>query len=174
MGWEEVGSRVYFPMWEQAVRHHSACLSGVTVDSLPDQVNSLLASLARAIAQEDAPSMSPEERIRRSVGVLGAALACALTRIGWSIRAVPGELALQGPSVALEPFEAVHALVTGKLDGSAWARRCAEIGIAGFSLMGDPAMSSAREESRTANYFHCGGFHCGGLDFFPATHSIPG
>ncbi len=164
VSWEDVGRRVLIPQWEDLVRDHSSALAGVTAGSIPEAVRDLGEFARRAgwMTQQAIPlgssqaqagqgtgglvllklpgGLSLEEVQRRAVAILGAGLAIALARQGWEPRTLPGENFFEHGEVRLEPFAVVNQLVRGELDGDAWRRQCAEMGISELSLAsGTPA-----------------------------------
>lgn len=134
--WNEVGDRVYIPMWEAWVQSHGADLLGHTIDSIAEEAGTLRDAVANVRATQDEERYSAEaERIRNRISTLGAAFALALTRLGWSIRAQPGEpILMRGPSGTIDPFRTVQALASGELDATAWRTRCVELGTVDVSM----------------------------------------
>ncbi len=132
VAWDAVGGEVYLPMWTEHVGKHAAILKGVTAAGLPEAMADLPALGRRLGAGAKAPK---DEAAGRAVALLGAALALALVREGWTLRAEPGAaVSLRKGDAAVEPFKAVEELGTNTLDPAVWRARCDELGIAGLDL----------------------------------------
>jgi hypothetical protein len=115
----------------------------MAIEDLAGRLPSLLERLVpTALAERQ--NGSPEDAVKAVVWGLGATLADALTRAGWSIRANVGEpILLQGPSGAIDPFGTVHAMASRQLAAADWRRRCVDLGLVGASLGGGSAEPEA-------------------------------
>ncbi len=157
VSWEHVGREVLIPQWETLVQKQHSALAGLTAASIPEAVRDLNEFARRAgwIVQQpitlggsQPPSkgaaglvllklpggLSLEEIQRRTVAILAAGLSVALCREGWEPRALPGENYLERGGCRIEPYSMIEKLVRGDLDGEAWRRQCAEMGISELSL----------------------------------------
>lgn len=135
--WEEIGTTVYLPIWEENMRRHAADLKGITPADFPGlagQLGSFGARLGKAVDKD----FSAEEAAQYGGAVLAASLAVALVHRGWTIDAPPGDsisLRASGTeAAALEPFQALDRLKSGELSADAWREQCASLGIAELDL----------------------------------------
>ena len=129
--WDDVATLVSIPSWEAHCREHAGVLRGVTPYFLPELIPKL-AELGRKIAGQGA---SDEEAAAIAIGTLGAALALALGRRGWTVKVAPGtEDTVQKGEDVIAPWEVLGRLARGELSADAWRRRCTDLGIAGLDL----------------------------------------
>lgn len=145
MTWEDAGTEVYVPVWEERARRYASTLKGITPTALPD-LSGEIRNLGRTIVSME-PEASLDEEVdfaQVAASVIGSALAVALHRQGWELYALPGEevYARQGEKT-IKPFEAMQQLASGKLDAAAWRQQCADAGIANVDLgsIGTPGKS---------------------------------
>jgi heat shock protein HtpX len=139
ISWEDVGGKVYAPTWAATRPRYDAHLAAVAIEDLAERLPALVERLVPGVLAEN-QDISPEDAVQAVVWGLGATLADALTRLGWSIRANVGEpIVLQGPSGAIGPFRTVHAMASKQLAPADWQRQCADLGLAGTPLGGGRA-----------------------------------
>ena len=132
--WEDVGAKVYAPMWAATRARYDGQLVTVDIEDLAERLPFLLERLVPA-ALAEGQNISTEDAVKAVVWTLGATLAHALTRIGWSICANVGEpIRLDGPAGAIDPFGTVHAMASRQLAAADWRRQCADLGLAGTPL----------------------------------------
>jgi heat shock protein HtpX len=129
--WEEVGTRIYLPMWTKAALKAKSRLQGLTpallLDGKPD-----LEGLGRD--QLDKPGSREEAQAQGAV-VLGAALVVALVRRGWALHADPGEpVTLDRGGVTISPFTLFSDLQEKKLTPDQWRQLCSRAGISDLDL----------------------------------------
>jgi len=123
--WEEVGAQVYLPMWEEFARQYRSQLGEATPYSMPE-LSRHLAELSRKAK----PGLSPKTHQKQAGRVLGAALAVALHKQGWTLHALPGdEFCFQRGEVTINPFEATHQLASGAVSVGEWQQQCATAGL---------------------------------------------
>ena len=73
--------------------------------------------------------------LAQGASVLGTALAVALIRQGWLLRAEPGErVTLEQGGVVVAPFSLFDELEQKKTTGDEWRRLCAGAGISDLNL----------------------------------------
>jgi heat shock protein HtpX len=143
ISWTEVGERVYQPLWRAETEEAAAHASALPVGRLGEQAGTLSATLGLKLLP-NGDAVPNDLRLRRGNFALGAALAVALARAGWTTEAPPGDpVLLKGPTGSLDPFAVVEGLVKGDLVSTAWARQCEELGIAGIEMLGAAAPSSS-------------------------------
>jgi hypothetical protein len=134
VAWDDVGTTVYLPMWEQVVQQNGAALAGVTPGALPDVVREpqRFAPQLHDLVSRNAPA---DDRRQRLGWLLGVALSAALARQGWAIEAPPGDTvyARKGEQ-CVKPFEIIAQLGNGELDAEAWRLQCAAAGIADLPM----------------------------------------
>jgi Zn-dependent protease with chaperone function len=132
VGWDDVLEQVYIPMWRSLVDTYAEGLAGVTPDSLPEiiknltQFTTVMAGKARRRQSFDSSGSWHE----RASTTIGAAVALALRKAGWTLSMAPGE-----PVVAtrdgrqIRPFEALGRLMSGNLTADVWREQCTSAGI---------------------------------------------
>jgi heat shock protein HtpX len=132
--WEDVLSKVYLPMWQETVRSYAAGLQGVTPEALPDMVKNL-SMFGMQMLKKSNRSGEFDSLSERMGTVIGSALSVALHKMGWELRASPGEpvSASRGETI-LEPFDVLGKLVSRKLSAEEWRRQCEEAGLTGLDL----------------------------------------
>lgn len=132
--WDEVGERVYLPLWRNAVVKHAASLAGVTPAALPDFQAAPVALVAQ-IRQQAEHTLLDQEIAEAIPAITGAALTAALAGQGWAIDATPGiAITLRHDGEAVQPFVVTHMLADGSLTGEAWLQRCRELDISDLDL----------------------------------------
>ena len=147
ISWTEVGERVYQPLWRAEAEQAAAHASALPVGRLGEQAGTLSATLGLKLLP-NGDAVPNDVRLRRGNFALGAALAVALARAGWTTEAPPGDpVLLEGPRGSLDPFAVVEALVQGDLASVAWARQCEELGMAGLEMLGASAPASTPTEN---------------------------
>ncbi len=136
--WEDVGERVWIPAWEAHVKANANALKDVTVAALPGIAADLEGWARERSLGED--SASPEERRGQTSATVGAALAVALKRRGWTFECAPGdEVVLISGGTRIAPFGVLSRLGSGELSPQDWERTCREAGIADLRLLEEPA-----------------------------------
>ncbi len=141
VSWDEMGDKVFLPMWRERALESAPLLQVMTPASFPD-LAPRLAELGAKISKEP---ISKEDARSLAGSTLSAALALALVRAGWSLRVDPGESAtLTRGGESLEPFAVFPALEKEELTADAWRARCAALGIGSLDLTtpGDPPPAS--------------------------------
>ena len=120
VSWQNVGPDVLIPLWQARVQREAQLVTRQTVADIPRLIP---------------PGSWDEESRRLRVGTIGAALAVALARSGWTLESLPGESpVLRRGSETLEAFRMVHDLAVGALSPDAWQSRCSALGISGLQL----------------------------------------
>lgn len=153
VSWENAGMQALLPQWSEVVRQQREALVGLTPASLaevcasserlprtsviipgdPGMAKSLL-DFSRKLAFPASVLPSAEERYESAKEVLAMALAVALSRQGWELRALPGELYLTRGDCRIEPFPVVGELADGKLTPEAWRQLCRRYQISDSDL----------------------------------------
>lgn len=141
VAWEEMGARVYLPMWTDLVRQHAASLKGITPAQFPTLTGDL-AMFGIRLGNDVSQHFNAAEAVQYSTAVLAASLAVALCERGWTVEAPPGDAVALRPSAgcstedasSVEPFNIVDRLKSGALTADVWRRQCASLGIAQLDL----------------------------------------
>lgn len=129
ISWEEAGHKVWLPIWEETVSTYSKALANVRLRELPELL-SAPDTFAGQVMAGDCAGLSDDERVNRLVGVVGSALAVALTGIGWQLDATPGnEVALAGNGTKIVPFAAIKQLIAREMSGDSWIQTCTDASI---------------------------------------------
>lgn len=129
--WEDVGTQVYAPMWTKAVDEGRAAIRGLTPAQLPGRSSDL-----ERLGRELLGKKGDRDELRGHAGfVLGAALAVALLRRGWTLRAEPGDpVTLEQGGVVLSPFSLFGDLEEQRMTAEQWVALCARAGISDLDL----------------------------------------
>ena len=127
LGWSDVDARIWRPQWIGWLSSGGQRLAGVTPATLPEA----LPALGARVGGEP-----PTPMVEMYVNVMvGAALALALDRAGWTLVSPLGEpLRFTRGADTMRAFEVAAALRAGDLDADAWRRECAAAGIADVDL----------------------------------------
>jgi len=137
--WEQVGSRVYLPMWSAMVRRHAADLKGITPLDYPRLAHDL-APFGTRLAKSISKDLTGDEAASYASIVLAATLAVALEQQGWVVDAPPGDAVALRPAAAdtdagrIEVFNVLERLKSNELSAEAWRQQCASLGIAELDL----------------------------------------
>ena len=125
LSWEDSGASVLLPNWETMCRQNSGPLRSVTVETLCQTVG-LLHEFAKKTAAWG-PQVPSEALRNYAIGLLGAALACALHRQGWEIVNFPGSLFLRRGEARLNPFELIEQMRSKKFTDEKWHKMMADL-----------------------------------------------
>jgi heat shock protein HtpX len=130
--WEDVGTQVYVPLWTKATLEAKARLTGLTPALLPDR----LPELERLGRDLIAPKPIDKKDARaHGASVLGAALAVALVRRGWSLHADPGDrVTLEQGGASVSPFTLFDDLAEKTMTVDQWRALCTGAGISDLDL----------------------------------------
>lgn len=130
--WDQVGAKVYVPQWKSLVREQVAALTGVVPEWLPQLAKEMPVFVRRLRIEVD---LTPEQRHRLAIAVVGAALALAFNQQGWTLHAMPGvPISFWRDETVVEPFAVLPGLLSGELTADAWVQQCREAGIARVDL----------------------------------------
>ena len=134
IGWDDVGAKVYVPIWTGLLQHNVKALRGITPAKFPELVANLKQTAAAYVGHDGKPA--PEERREGlAVAVLGAAFALGLVQRGWQLSMPPGAaVAVRSGEVQIEPFDVVQNLAANKMTALEWQTRCTTVGIAEIDL----------------------------------------
>jgi hypothetical protein len=151
MTWEDRASKVLIPSWMGNVIQFSSMLQGMTVENLPEELGRV-PQIASHIPDPKGMLLTPEQRVERARSLLGMALGLALVNNGWTLHSRPGEFYLSCGNNRVNPFELILLISDGKISKDAWMAKCAELGIAGLSLVkgtktAEGAVASATDEA---------------------------
>jgi len=132
ISWEQVGGKVWFPIWQHHVDTHKEVLQNIRLHALPEILSDpeskrrLLSGTAET--EENAQNAFLE-------GLIGAAIAVILVGKGWQLNATPGnDVLLNQEGFVFSPFTAVRQLLAGD-SSNAWEKLCA-------SMDGDPILGT--------------------------------
>ena len=133
--WEDMGAKVYLPLWTKAAGDAAPHLAGLTPAMLPDR-RADLPRLGKALL--DRPAGKDETRNHGAL-VLGAVLAVALVKQGWALHAEPGDaVTLERDGVRITPFTLFGDLDEKKITPEDWRALCARAGISELDLVAPP------------------------------------
>jgi heat shock protein HtpX len=131
LDWGSVGAAVYVPLWTRALKDRGGMPKGVKATDLP----ALVADPAAFVQRIGAAKGPAEQRYREASGTVGASVALALHRLGWTVEADLGaEIRLRMGDAAIEPFRVVPQLADKTLTADAWQRTCDEAGLSQLDL----------------------------------------
>jgi Zn-dependent protease with chaperone function len=119
--WKEVGAQVWLPYWEEVVANNKARLAGVTVGELPT-LAALPGGLAERLGLAPNAVSATDENIVESKFLVGAAIAVALHRGGFSFTAPVGAPPVFTVATStFSPFMLVADLDSGAMSPELWA-----------------------------------------------------
>lgn len=120
-------SCVWPPLWNGWLARAGRVLTGISPATLPSAIG--------GIRDRFAAALPPREAEASTDAIVGAALAVALARAGWTHTTELGEphRFVRGEQV-LEPFRAAAALRGGTLTEESWRQMCADAGVADVDL----------------------------------------
>jgi heat shock protein HtpX len=131
--WDEVALKVTIPRWQKAVTNYAAVLTGVSAESIPDQIPKF-PEIGSRMPDPKGILLTPDQRIHRAGWLFAAALALALIQNHWELSVQPGILKLQRGTDQWNPFGAMAELTAGKLSREDWVRQCKTFGISELLL----------------------------------------
>lgn len=129
LAWEDVGEKVYLPLYSSLVSKYGAALAGITFEDIRDIARNPQ-ELSQKIGRLEESPLPAEQLIGRTRFVLGAAATVTLSQTGWRICALPGEpvkLIING--VEFAPFDAINRLFAKELTLMDWRELCQGLGI---------------------------------------------
>jgi Zn-dependent protease with chaperone function len=136
LGWNEVGDKVWLPMWEGYAPELTKELAGVTPASLPELEWERIGRRLIGRSKGD-----PKEAAEFGVGV---GLALVLAKAGFAVETLPGTShALVGLGERVEVFRVRDRLAAGQEAVDAWLSLCTRAGIADADLGTACALSGA-------------------------------
>jgi heat shock protein HtpX len=133
VAWEAVGEVVHRKRLLERCARYGADLAGRCAD-VPATPEALTA-LGRSVLSLEMPSEALDRvpgvvLIEIGKGLVGAAVAAVLIRLGWEVISLPGEaIALVRGAQRFPLFAEYEELIDGTRTRSAWIERCAEVGI---------------------------------------------
>lgn len=131
LSWDEIGPRVYIPMWRKYARDYMSQLSGITPDSFPE-----LALNLDQFARKFRDKYTSDDRKSQAVSALGAALAVTLKTKGWQPHVhFHDDIFLQNNGSKIYPFKIIRELHEGKIQTEEWRQQCEAAGISGIDLV---------------------------------------
>jgi Zn-dependent protease with chaperone function len=147
--WEELGERVWVPLWREHATARAPLLRGIRPRDFPTWAADLTALAVRLnLAAYGGVAMDTHRR--HAAHVCGAALATALKARGWTVSALPGDgVRFNRGGRTLEPFAALPALAAGQMSPVEWLGQCEQNGIAEIDLGAEVAGLSA-DDTRSA------------------------
>lgn len=122
IGWDQVGGKVWMPLWRKHVETHRNVLQGLRLNDLP---GILFDPEAKQRLLRGNTEIDDEGRDHFLEGLLGAALAVILDREGWQLDATPGNaVSLSRDGRQVLPYVAVRQLIEGDSSGESWMDLC--------------------------------------------------
>jgi heat shock protein HtpX len=131
--WAEVGTKITIPQWKKFAAEYSSFLTGVTAESLPNQIPNLQ-RIGDGMRNPAGMLLDPQQRARRAGHLFAAGLALALIDRGWTLVTEPGLHVMRGPKGDLNPFLEIERLAARKLTAGQWQARCRQLDIADVVL----------------------------------------
>jgi Zn-dependent protease with chaperone function len=131
--WEELGERVWVPLWREQASERAPFMRGITPLDFPRWAEDL-STLAARLGLAAFSGVARDPHRRHAGHVLGAALASALAARGWRVTALPGDaVRFERDGKSVQPFS-VLALADGEVKPDEWRRQCEDAGIGGVDL----------------------------------------
>ena len=125
IGWDQVGGKVWIPLWQEHVDTHRNVLQGVHLQTLPE-ILSDTESKQRLLSGTAEVEEGGQNHFLE--GLIGAAVAVSLVREGWQLSATPGnDVALSREGLDILPFVAVRQLLEGRTSDEAWGKVCTAV-----------------------------------------------
>jgi heat shock protein HtpX len=150
LAWDDVGRKIWVPAWEAYAGKYADVLAGNTPHALPALLQNLDA-LSHRLRECDGEDLGPEQRYQQAIGMLGVALAVALSRNGWEPHVLPGDdVDCEHNGTFIKPLDIVPKLVSGELAPEAWHELCVGAGIAELDLGRAPVVAQAASVNRQA------------------------
>jgi hypothetical protein len=136
VAWDEVGQKIWLPVWADYTKKRRKILAGITACTLPEVVQNLEV-YARRHRAYDARDLTPEQRYQEVTALMSTALAVALHQDSWKLLTLPGDdVICERKGTVLKPFDIIPQLVTGEITPAAWQAFCATADIADLALDG--------------------------------------
>ena len=130
VGWGELDHRVWIPRWQQVLLENRDRLEGLGARELPALADSP-GRLPVRFKLAATPDVATVNAIAESRFLVGAAVAVALHRRGYSFTALVGEpVIFTLGSTSFRPFQLIQDLHDGSLSPDAWVALSREAGIA--------------------------------------------
>ena len=124
ISWEQVGGKVWFPIWQEHVDTYRDVLQGVCLHALPEILSD--PELKRRLLRGTAETEGVQNEFLE--GLIGAAIAVILARQGWQLNATPGnDVALSQEGLDVFPFVAVRQLLIGETSADSWGKLCTAV-----------------------------------------------
>jgi heat shock protein HtpX len=125
ISWEQVGEKVWFPIWQEHVDTHREVLQNVRLHALPEILSD---SESRGRLLRGTAEIEEEGQNNFLEGLIGSAIAVILARQGWQMNTLPGnDVALSREGSDVFPFLAVRQLLVGEASADFWERLCTAV-----------------------------------------------
>lgn len=137
IGWDEVGSRVLLPRFDQAASENHEVFRGLTAGDLGHALappGELIRKLAERL------NASPEAARSHALWIAGAVLTSALASRGLRVRSLPGEpVQIENFDGTLLPtFTIMVEIAEGKREADEWRSTAERLGFAALPLVAEP------------------------------------
>lgn len=120
--WEDAGTSVYIPMWQEAVQKEQAQLAGLIPEDLWDRFSTT-----------ETRSHVLREKQEKLMVAAGAALTLLALRKGAKLECKLGmPVAVENQGVRMEPFSLIKEL--SQITAAQWQENCEKLGISGIAL----------------------------------------
>jgi heat shock protein HtpX len=127
VGWDEVGNKVWLPIWRGYAGKLERVLTGVSPGSLPEAAWERIGRRFLGSGKGDA--------LEAADFVVGVAVAVVLARAGWNVESYPGAShTLVGPGERVEVFGLREQLAKSPDAAESWRSLCARAGITEVDL----------------------------------------
>jgi hypothetical protein len=142
IGWDKVPEYAFLPQWEKTVETYKSILQDLTPSLLFDKAQNIpgiftsIAKTGKILPPNVQPAQVPAEvQLQVTNNVIGAALASALNRAGWTIQTRPGEdLVFIKEKQELMPFSMFPQLASHQTSADQWRTICTENQISDLAL----------------------------------------
>lgn len=139
--WEDIGERVYRPLWEQIVAEHAAVFAPLTARALPRVLTD--AKALDDLAVRLGVPRDGERRRGRVAWLLAAAVGRHLARAGWRVESLPGEpVRLERGGHVFDALAFAEACFDGPDAAAPLLAELEAAGVADVSLAGEAAGSA--------------------------------
>ncbi len=125
ISWDQVGGKVWIPLWQEHVGTHRNVLQGVRLHGLPEILSDPVSKQQLLSGTSETDEEGQNHFLE---GLIGAAVALIVAREGWQLSATPGnDVVLSREGEDVFPFIAVRQLLGGDLSADSWGRVCAAV-----------------------------------------------
>lgn len=130
ISWEEVGSRVWSTIWRDKVRVAGHRLDGITPARIPALVADLPGTAVRFGFLGPRQAAETRDGSINALELLACGLSVLLLDRGWTVSALPGEMAtFSREGKTLTPVADLHRLAAGEMSSAGWETVWRDVGL---------------------------------------------